>query len=107
MMGVYHLIVNETKKEYLDWDEYNMSIKRWVFPKHGMILAWIIQYSEWQGDNIRMVSDAGEEDFYYEICENWKNRELDFVEGYNEFIEDSDELKQYMIYPRKTKEVKR
>ncbi len=96
-MGVYHLIVNEIKKEYLDWDKYSMSTKRWVFPSHGMILAWILQYSDWKGDNIRMVNDAEEGDYYFEICENFKNREIDFVDGFNEFIENSDKYKQFKI----------
>lgn len=91
-MGIYHMIINESKEEYLYFEKYNLNVKTFMNPTHGMILAWILQYSNWQGDSIRMINDTSTEteDMFYEIRKNWKNREDDFIKGYREYIEGLD-----------------
>jgi hypothetical protein len=91
-MGIYYMVINESKKEYLSFRKSNLSIKHWVCPKHGMLLAWIMQYSDWQEDNIRMINDASDEEYCYDISENWKNREEDFVKGFNEFVNEDERI---------------
>ena len=88
-MGCYHLLVNESKKEYVYFDKYNLSVKNFVHPKHGMLIAWILQKSAWEADPIRVISDCGNDEYFYEICGKesmWKNREEDFVDSYNKYL---------------------
>ncbi len=96
-MGIYHMLVNDAKKEYLYFDKYNLNVKSFVSPTIGMIIAWVIQYSDWRGDKIRILDDSGGEDEFYEICEKWKNREDDFITEYRQFIGSIDGFDQYDV----------
>ena len=98
-MGIYHMLVNDKKKEYLYFVNYNINVKTFVNPTVSMIIAWVLQYSDLQGDNIRIINDtsADTEDEWTNIKEQYKNREDDFVKGYLEYIEDLDGFGQYSV----------
>lgn len=104
LMGIYHMIINESKKEYLYFVKYNLNVKIFMNPTHGMILAWILQFSEWNGDNIKMINDSSDEDMFNEIRSNWKNREDDFIKGYLEYIEDLDGFDLFGVDARQSME---
>ena len=60
-----------------------------VHPKCGMLLMWIMQWSDWADDNVRIIHDAGMEDWFYDISSGrlgWENRENDFIKSFNDFL---------------------
>jgi len=93
------MIINESKKEYLYFEKYDLSVKSFMFPEHGLILAYLMHYSDWNGDNIRMIDDTNSDtaDYFDNILDNWKNREDDFINEYLEFVKDEEHLKEFAM----------
>jgi len=101
-MSLYYIIVNDSRQEFVDVNDYDLSISNWNTIKHGLLMAYIMVYTSWEGENVRIVHDgSGLNDEYQEIAHSgkWKNKADDFIKDFNITLE--EELKRYRI--KKTK----
>ncbi len=93
-MGVYYLIYCDELKEYFSPDKFNMSIKNWIHPTHGMIVTWLM-HTRWHEKNVQMVNDCHDEP-YYNIRHDYKNIEMEIMHDFNEYLK-SNNYQQYML----------
>lgn len=95
---MYYILINENREEVVSLDGYELDISNWGSIKHGLLVAYILQYSDWLGDNVKMISDgSGLNERYYEITSNWKDRTDDFINDFNITLEKNQ--KRYKIKP--------
>lgn len=83
-MGVYYIIVNDTKKEYMDPDDFDENFKlSGIFQGiHGSAIAKMLcftnkpspySYGYWAGDSIRVLGDGTTFNEHEMVVSNYKN----------------------------------
>jgi len=83
-MGVYYIIVNDTKKEYIDPADFNENFKlSGIFQGvHGSAIAKLLcstqspttySYGYWSGDSIRILGDNTQDAEHSAIMGAYKN----------------------------------
>jgi len=76
---------------------YDVSISNMNTIKHGLLIAYIVTYTQWQGEEVVMIDDgAGLSEEYHNVhSDNWKNVTGEFIDDFNATLE--EEQKQYTI----------
>ena len=83
-MGVYYIVVNDSKKEYIDPDDFDEHFKiDGIFQGiHGNAIAKLLidtqkptiySYGWWAKDKIRVLGDDALHDEHGKICSEYKN----------------------------------
>lgn len=105
-MGVYYIIVNDTKREFIDPADFDENFKlSGIFQGvHGSAVAKmlcsssrIVQYSfgYWSGDSIRVLGDNAPNDEYGAVIENYSN--ISFYALAYEFEESTKPIRDQII----------
>lgn len=98
-MGQYYLLVNKTKKQYLDPHAFNDGLKAWEIVANGTMLkalGYLLVKSDgggigdlmenqlvgyWAGDEILLVGDYDSSKLYGEASENYTDISLTVLEA--------------------------
>ena len=83
-MGVYYIVVNDTKKEYIDPGDFGENFKlSGIFQGvHGSAIAKMLcstntpieySYGHWAGDSIRVIGDNAPEDEHGIVVTEYNN----------------------------------
>ncbi len=98
-MGVYHVIANPAKKEYLSPGPLRCGAKQWEMcaaDDMGRLLLYLVT-GHWDGDPICDVSDGHEEDFE-KVHAKFKDITLQTLHDFNSFMGERLTLQSNPLY---------
>lgn len=74
-MGVYYMVVNEERREYLDAHSIDCGAKlgEWIHGMQSGVLFWLMS-EDWSGDVLKIISDG--DDFYYDVKDDLRWRDV-------------------------------
>lgn len=100
-MGVYHIVANPAKKEYISASPLHSGVKQWEMcaaPDLGRLLLYLVT-EEWNGDPIYDVPDSHEKD-YEKVCSKFRDITLQAVHDFNAFMGEELTLQSNPLYIR-------